>query len=314
MLLLTWLAASTIFTVAAQPTLTVTSDSGTAVEDDGWVTATWSGVEPTGDPAGDPQVWLGVFNSPAANLSVIRNDSNPVFHCAYCSPPWSFTAPVKYIAAGVGLCAKRGPAGCTGPAPLKWRQSHGSYRFHMTNMGTDAMIVLFDCGQRTEWCIKSFGVLATAIVPMADKALPRGVHLARTAEPHQMLVSWASPSREAQHVEFSVLGQGGAQTVRRSAAAAVATYTRDDVCGVPASTQGWADPQWLHHAVVPLPAVVNFSAAGGLVRYRVGSAAQGWSPAGYFKAPRPAGPETPLTIIAFADLGYGHPDGASRRR
>ena len=257
--------------------------------------------------AGDPAVWLGVYSSPAADLSPITNDSDPVFHCPYCSPPWSATAPVKYLRAPPNLCADTtGPNPCKAHVPLKWQQSHGSHRFQMTNMGDDAMVVLFGCGQRSEWCIKSFGVLATATIPMSDKGLPRGIHLARTAQPDEMLVSWASPSKAAQHVEWQWVAASSG-TMHSSLPAVATTYSREDVCGVPASTQGWADPQWLHHAVVKLPG--NGQGNHTLVSYRVGSATTGWSPPNVFRPPKHPGPDVPLVAIAFADLGYSHPDG-----
>ena len=127
---------------------------------------------------GDPQVWIGVFSTPRANLSVIRDPADPVFNTSYAGPPWSYTAPVKYATADPGLCAKRianGSDGCIGPAPALWTQSYGSYRFHMTNMGDDALVALFSCGQRTEWCLKDFEVLATATIAFADADSPRQV-------------------------------------------------------------------------------------------------------------------------------------------
>ena len=69
------------------PTLSVRIDSGSLLVDGGWLTAEWRGVPKSG-AEGDPQVWLGVFSSPDANLTAITDDANPVFHteCARGSP------------------------------------------------------------------------------------------------------------------------------------------------------------------------------------------------------------------------------------
>ena len=173
----------------------------------------------------------------------------------------------------------------------------------MTNMGSDALVVLFSCGERSEWCIKEFSVLATAVVPFADKDLPRGVHVARAAQPNQLRISWASPHNDSQHVRWNLPGG----PVQQSPPALVTTYTQDDVCGVPASTHGWNSPQWLHSAVLTLP---NEAGSRQWFNYSVGSDAHGWAAANSFKAPRQPDPEAPLVVIAYADLGYGNPDGA----
>eukprot|EP01048_Picozoa_sp_COSAG05_P030485 COSAG05_NODE_10609_length_556_cov_0.689278_2_plen_70_part_01 len=66
------------------------------------------------------------------------------------------------------------------------------------------------------------------------------VHLARTVRPNELLISWTSPYNDAQTVEWNVLNVPAKWHV--SDPAVTSTYTRSDVCGVPASTQGWQSP------------------------------------------------------------------------
>jgi len=61
-----------------------------------------------------------------------------------------------------------------------------------------------------------------------------------------MGVQWTTLNRTHAGVRWRLEGEG----YRRSALSEVQTYTREEMCGEPASGVGWADPGLLHWAVM----------------------------------------------------------------
>lgn len=61
-----------------------------------------------------------------------------------------------------------------------------------------------------------------------------------------MLVQWSSADAGAPEVRWGT----AADKLDRVTAAESATYGRGDMCGPPASTDGWLDPGLLHRAVL----------------------------------------------------------------
>jgi hypothetical protein len=80
------------------------------------------------------------------------------------------------------------------------------------------------------------------------------------------------------------------------------TYTASDLCDAPANSFGFRDPGFIHSAIVHV-------SPGLEIYYTVGShAGETRSAEMNFRAPPAVGPEVPVTIAAWGDLGRGTAD------
>ncbi|CAN0199225.1 unnamed protein product [Hapterophycus canaliculatus] len=75
------------------------------------------------------------------------------------------------------------------------------------------------------------------------------MHLALTSQPDSMRVSWVTgDASQAPTVRFReiAVGEDGGE----AAAETSASYSREDMCGAPATTKGFHNPGNLHSAVL----------------------------------------------------------------
>jgi hypothetical protein len=119
-----------------------------------------------------------------------------------------------------------------------------------------------------------------------------------------MMVQWVTRDRGSPGVRWG--RHPGRYTA--SAPGDSATYARADMCGPPANASGWAEPGWLHGAVM-----------GGLqpgqrYYYRYGDLSAddegAWSGEEAFVAPPAPGSDAAVTLLAVADLGQAEVDGS----
>jgi len=137
--------------------------------------------------------------------------------------------------------------------------------------------------------------------------IPMQIHLARTADPKQMRVTWVTRDTQAPVVRFAPAAKMPGQMV--TAAATTATYTRDQMCAgkglTPATTLagglGWRDPGAIHTAIMDdLQPGVEYA-------YQVGDG-DNFSPLSSFFAAPAVGADVDFTI--FGDLGQAEFDGS----
>lgn len=159
------------------------------------------------------------------------------------------------------------------------------------------------------------GFLAPCIVAWSGRISnhcpnqPTGIRISLTGKPNEMAVQWTTRDKsQLASVHWRVDDQ--IHSFANQVVASSRTYTRADMCGPPANTTGWFDPGWLHYAVLSnLP-------PGKRIYYRCGNSfddgeEQEWSVEESFLAPGDhQNSNTPVTILAIADLGQAEVDGS----
>ena len=259
---------------AAAVSLTVNT---TVLTDKAWVRVTYSGL-----PAPLTDAFFGVFYPADANVSRVA------------ALPYPAEAPFIAHAAFSWISCSSMPGCATAGA--------GYYDFEMINSFTTAAIMAFTGGYDAPVFLAS-----TPPLTFSDAEAPMRGHLARVADPSEMLVVWHSAFADADAAVQWGFTPGGPYTGRASSEPS--TYAREDLCGFPtsvATSVGWSDPFFWHYARVT--GLTPGSSA--IVYYRYGSDSHGWSAELSFKpapAPGPHGP--PLHIMAIADMGMTPYDG-----
>lgn len=217
-------------------------------------------------------------------LSGVEEPSKNDWIGVFSPVPTSFTliTPVKYQ-----FCNASQDYMSTGSA---------SFSFSLLNMHADYIFVLFRNGTQ----YPSVSAVSNQVT-FQNLNEPLQGHLAFTAQPSQIRLSWAFGYEEIpQYVEWGVKSGN----YEFSQHASWSTYSINDVCGPPANTIGWRDPGFLATAVLSnlQPSQTYF--------YRYGSNESGWSPeASFVSAPKIA-KESGVRIIAFGDMGQTQPDGS----
>lgn len=123
-----------------------------------------------------------------------------------------------------------------------------------------------------------------------------------------MMVQWVSRDRGLPTVRWGrSLGR-----YTDSAPGDSTTYSRADMCGPPANASGWADPGWLHAAVMRglQPGQRYFYRYGDSAAAAGGEEGAAWSGEESFVAPPAAGTAASVTLLAVADLGQAEVDGS----
>lgn len=252
----------------AAPTIAVNA-SKIASED--WVNVTFSGV--SADQRSG--CWIGVFSPPDVDVSKISPMKYPA------TAPWTKTAVVKYQYCNVS-------EGFMG-------SGSGSYLFNLVNLRQDVVFWLFTGGiDAPEPLAKSTSVSFT------DTAVPKQMVTALTGNPEEMRVTWNSNSATGAVLRYGLDGDAKVHTITPN----TTTYTKDDLCGAPATTQGWHEPGYFHTAIIK-----GLTPGKSIVWYQCGSHGN-WSSVHTFVAAKPADPHTPLHIVATADVGVSEKDGS----
>mmetsp|Transcript_35730 Transcript_35730/g.75820 ORF Transcript_35730/g.75820 Transcript_35730/m.75820 type:complete len:567 (-) Transcript_35730:75-1775(-) len=161
----------------------------------------------------------------------------------------------------------------------------GRLNFSVVNLRGDLKAFLFRGGLKDP---EHFG--ATAVVSVANKQLPTQRRVALGKEGWS--VAWSAGSH-TQHLLYRV-GAGE----WRQVPAARHSYSAKDMCGAPATAEGWRWAGDIHEAVIPY--------LDTPVTYKVGSEHAGWTEEATIQ-PRPT-PESTVSILAFGDLGQADAD------
>lgn len=263
------LAAALLAAPGAEAQGTFVSANATVVESGDFVDVSFGGV-PFGQREG---CWIGVFSPPGVDVSAIPPVAWPA------SEPWVATAAIKYA-----YCRDDPEFVATG---------RGSRAFVLLNMREDVEFVLF-----TNDTAQPVARARSAPVAFKNPGAPQHAHLSRTDAVDEMRLSWGSASAAPARVLY---GYASGQ-LTLAAPAKTATYAAEDMCGVPATTQGWRDPGQLHSAVM------TGLRPGATVYYRFGSDASGLSDERHFVAPTPPSPHRPTSALVFADMGASEVD------
>jgi hypothetical protein len=129
---------------------------------------------------------------------------------------------------------------------------------------------------------------------------PTGVRLALTGAPGEVAVTWTSTSRSEKGacVKYEILdAEGRIIKTDVSNVSMVRSYQSSDLCGPPATAEGFRDPGFFYTAKV------SGIRPDCIVMYRVGSD-MAWSQQFRFRSTPASG--SPVKIFAFGDLGE-HP-------
>jgi len=239
------------------------------------------------------QVTPSVLDSPTATVSISWQGNvhagDADWIAAYSPPPTSpegflTTLPVKY-------------RNLTGP--LRPGES-GSTTMWLLHMRAPWVLAYMRGGFDTPTLVATSAPIsytpAVANVPMQ-------IHLARTAVPTQMRVSWVTSGAPHPIVQWGPVAKGP-NGLTASAFANTSTYTRDEMCGDMAAGLGWREPGALHTAVL------DGLEAGEQYFYRVGDASLSvFSPLlSFWSAPTvSAGSDTDFIIMG--DQGQAQTDG-----
>lgn len=140
-------------------------------------------------------------------------------------------------------------------------------------------------------------LVRTPTITFTDLNAPLRGHLARTQDPTEMMVVWNSRNNDDNpQVRWGTTAGG---PYPNTAFAESTTYFQDDLCGPPATTQGWFPPHYWNYAringLVP--------GSDGIVFYQYGSPSNGWSDEASFKPVPAPGPSQPVHIVTCADMG-----------
>jgi len=239
-----------------------------------------------------PDVLSSVSAYVTVSWSGIVNPQPADWIAAYSPPPTSpqgylTTLPVKYqnlTADNIGV--------------------DGSIQFWLLHMRAPYVFVYMKGGFTAPQVITVSNVL-TYTPEVAN--IPMQIHLARTADPKQMRVTWTTRDTQAPVVRFAPAAKMPGQMV--TVAANTSTYTRDQMCAgeglTPSTTMagslGWRDPGAIHTAIMDdLQAGVEYA-------YQVGDFGL-FSPVLSFFAAPPAGADVDFTIMG--DFGQAEFDGS----
>jgi len=166
---------------------------------------------------------------------------------------------------------------------------NGSLHFEILNYRHDVVFKIFAGWERPVL------IASTAPVKIDVPESPSGIHLALTGIDGEMAVTWTSlRGGTTPSVEFHVVESSGRLRNATAAAGPGQTYARHELCGAPATAQGWRDPGTFWTGVM------DRLQPGNIVRYRVGTD-EAWSSYFTFRAPPMAG--SPVRILAFGDMG-----------
>jgi hypothetical protein len=262
----------------------------------------WVSLDITGVSFGFPSDWVGVVET--SDLSpegaLLRYPLRYQSAARSCWPRPEAPALPNLTCAGEACCAPNNYT-TTGSATL---------RFELINMRSELLFVLVQGSTQYPQIIAK-----TRPVTFASPGEPTQLHLARTADWHEMRVSWTSGNLSAPPAVR--WGRRPGLFDQGSALASGLTYTREQLCerGGPARLLGWRDPgvQWT--------AVITRLSPGVRYYYTVGSDEDGagWShlrpdgsaanlsfvaASGDSASPSPPGTlATSVRLLAFGDLG-----------
>eukprot|EP00056_Hartaetosiga_gracilis_P003949 m.69734 g.69734 ORF g.69734 m.69734 type:complete len:564 (-) comp11644_c0_seq1:167-1858(-) len=248
-------------------TLTVNT---TSIENGEWVKLSWSGVPVAGKDVDD--CFIGVVSPADSDVSAISPLDYPA------TAPWTKTALIKYQF-------------CNADPSFK-TSGNGTYNFSLLNMRDDIALVLFTGG-----IVTPKAQAKSPVISFTDNGIPQGIVLALTDKHDEMRVSWTADNNIDGSLRYGIVGKSDTFSIPSTPT----TYTTDDLCGQPATTQGWRNPGYIHTAVIPglkTGDKVWYQCINGNYKSTIHT----------FSASQPKDPKASIRILATADVGASEPD------
>ncbi|KAI3699010.1 hypothetical protein L2E82_42979 [Cichorium intybus] len=227
--------------------------------------------------------WIGVFSPSNFSASTCSPENHKVLAPLLC------TAPIKYKYARYGNSNYKN----TGKASLK---------FQLINQRSDFSFALFS-GDLS----KPKLVTVSNTISFANPDLPNYPRLAQGKFWNQMTVTWTSGYGIRKANPFVEWGKKGGNQ-RRSLASTI-TFTRNKMCGAPASTVGWRDPGYFHTSFL------SGLSPNSLYTYKIGHKLSSgtiiWSKVYEFKSSPYPGQNSLQRVVIFGDMGKDEVDGSN---
>ncbi|KAG6553828.1 hypothetical protein Mapa_004745 [Marchantia paleacea] len=225
--------------------------------------------------------WVAVF-SPA--------DFNASSTCGGGEAPQICQAPIKFSYANFSN-------------PDYSSTGKGLLRFRLINQRAD-----FAFGFFTGDIYNPVLVAVSNKVSFRNPKAPGYLRLAQGHEWNEMSVTWTSGYSKEEATPLVVWGVLNGDT-NHTTPASTLTFTREDICGPPASTVGWRDPGYIHssHLKELWPNQKYFYQVGH--KHEDGSYV--WGRPSFFKAPPSPGENSLQRVIVFGDMGKAERDGSN---
>jgi len=187
-------------------------------------------------------------------------------------------------------------------APMRWIEvdsEEGSFQWSMdSKQRVDMEVILFSGGFDSPVPLKRTGLEVT------DKEEPGQIRLALTGRDEEMLVQWNSANGDLQKVKWG-LEKDNLDRETTEKEGDVETISASDLCGEPATSQGFFDPGFFHAVSLDLSGIEE----GTEVFYSVGEGGQ-WTDVTSFRVPKQRGAQKPVKAIIVADMGETYNDGS----
>lgn len=202
--------------------------------------------------------------------------------------------------------------GVYSPKPDNWTKTYPSkYMMVLPDAKGSGTVDLWLLNMRDSYTVAYFtGGLDNPVllavsepVEFSNYHLPMQLHLAYTDDPTQMVVQWTTQQNMFPSLQFGTSANKLDNTVMRVNSS---TYKASDLCGAPASAEGWRAPGFLHQALLTglTPNTEYFYTVGDESSFSKSDVLS------FFTAPVPS-PETEVDFIIFGDLGQVETDGSN---
>ncbi|KAL3684842.1 hypothetical protein R1sor_002864 [Riccia sorocarpa] len=231
--------------------------------------------------------WIGVFSPSDFSASTCTEPPGQPDKDQF---PKLCTAPVKYKYANYST-------------PDYVRTGEGNLSFRLINMRADYAFGYFK-GDVTNPVLLA---VSNAVKFTSPKA-PRFLRLANGFEWNEITVTWTSDYGDDEAlplVKWGVLNEKD----RSLSPAETVTYTRDDMCGAPASTVGWRDPGHIHTA--RLKDLLPNTKYSYQVAHVLPDGSYIWGNPSSFKSPPFPGQDSVQRVVIFGDMGKAERDGSN---
>ncbi|BBN00519.1 acid phosphatase type 7 [Marchantia polymorpha subsp. ruderalis] len=179
----------------------------------------------------------------------------------------------------------------------------GMLRFRLINQRSD-----FAFGFFTGDIYNPVLVAVSNKVSFRNPKAPGYLRLAQGYDWNEISVTWTSGYSIEEATPLVVWGILNGDT-NHTTPASTLTFTREDICGPPASTVGWRDPGYIHscHLKELWPKQKYFYQVG----HKHEDGTYVWGRHSFFKAPPSPGENSLQRVIVFGDMGKAERDGSN---
>ncbi|GMH34491.1 hypothetical protein BSKO_02325 [Bryopsis sp. KO-2023] len=136
-------------------------------------------------------------------------------------------------------------------------------------------------------------VAQSPTIKIANVNEPLHGHLAITGKQGEMLIQWTTKDRGSPRAMWGAESNEYTHSVEGG----TVTYSKEDLCGAPATEEGWMEPGVFHRALM------TDLKPGKTYYYKYGDEEFGFSEEFSFVTPPEAGAQDSITFIAFGDMG-----------